>query len=39
MPDTSVNFAPPPDRLTTDERLTVLAKVLAAAVDRAHPTK
>ena len=39
MPDTSVNFAPPPETLTTDERLAELAQILAAAVDRTHPTK
>ncbi len=37
MPDTSVNFAPPPETLTTDERLTELARILASAVDRANP--
>ena len=37
MPDTSVNFAPPPETLTTDERLAELAKILAVAVDRANP--
>ncbi|MGB3626148.1 MAG: hypothetical protein WA989_09975 [Henriciella sp.] len=37
MPDTSVNFAPPPETLTTDERLAELARILAAAVDRANP--
>ena len=39
MPDTDVNFAPPPETLTTDERLTELARILAAAVDRANPQK
>ena len=37
MPDTSVNFTPPPETLTTDERLAELAQILAAAVDRANP--
>ena len=37
MPDTSVNFAPPPETLTTNERLAELAQILAAAVDRANP--
>ena len=37
MPDTSVNFAPPPETLTTDERMAELARILAAAVDRANP--
>lgn len=37
MPNTSVNFAPPPESLTTDERLAELAKILAVAVDRANP--
>lgn len=39
MPDTNVNFAPPPDTLTTDERLAELARILAAAVNRANPQK
>jgi hypothetical protein len=39
MPDTSVNFAPPPESLTTDERLAELARILATAVDRANPPK
>lgn len=39
MPDTSVNFSPPPETLTTDERLAELARILAAAVDRANPPK
>jgi len=39
MPDTSVNFAPSPDTLTTDERLAELARILAAAVDRANPLR
>ncbi|TDE35642.1 hypothetical protein [Antarcticimicrobium sediminis] len=39
MPDTSVNFAPPPETLTTDERLAELAQILAVAVDRANPPK
>ncbi len=34
MPDTDVNFAPPPETLTADERLAELAKILATAVDR-----
>ena len=37
MPDTNVNFAPPPDQLTTDERLAELARILATAVDRTNP--
>ena len=37
MPDTNVNFAPPPETLTTDERLAELAQILAVAVDRANP--
>lgn len=37
MPDTDVNFAPPPDKLTTDERLAELARILATAVDRTKP--
>ena len=37
MPDTSVNFAPSPDKLTTDERLAELARILATAVDRTNP--
>ena len=39
MPDTSVNFAPPPETLTTNERLAELARILAAAVDRANPPR
>ena len=39
MPNTSVNFAPPPESLTTDERLAELARILAAAVDRANPPR
>jgi len=38
MPDTNVNFALPPDKLTTDDRLAKLAQILAAAVDRANPS-
>jgi hypothetical protein len=37
MPNTSVNFAPPPETLTTNERLAELAQILAAAVDRTNP--
>lgn len=37
MPDTNVNFAPPPETLTTEERLAELAQILAAAVDRTNP--
>lgn len=37
MHDTNVNFAPPPETLTTDERLAEVARILAAAVDRANP--
>ena len=39
MPDTNVNFAPPPETLTTDERLAELARILATAVERANPSK
>ncbi len=39
MPDTNVNFAPPPDTLTTDERLAELARILATGVHRANPPK
>ena len=39
MPDISVNFAPPPETLSTDERLAELARILAAAVDRATPRR
>jgi len=39
MPDTDVNFAPSPEMLTTDERLAELARILAAAVDRANPPR
>ena len=39
MPDTSVNFAPSPDKLTTNERLAELARILAIAVDRSNPPK
>ncbi|KIT14803.1 hypothetical protein [Jannaschia aquimarina] len=39
MPDTDVNFAPPPETLTTDERLAELARILATAVDRTNPPK
>lgn len=39
MPDIDVNFAPPPETLTTDERLAELAQILATAVDRATPLK
>ena len=39
MPDTNVNFAPPPETLTTSERLAELARILASAVDRTNPTK
>jgi len=39
MHDTKVNFAPPPERLTSDERLAELARILAAAVDRANPLR
>ena len=37
MPDTSVNFAPAPETLTTSERLAELARILASAVDRTNP--
>ena len=39
MPDTDVNFAPPPETLTTDERLAELARILATAVDRTNSPK
>lgn len=39
MPDTDVNFARPPETLTTNERLAELARILAAAVDRTNPPK
>ena len=39
MPDTNVNFATPPETLTTNERLAELARILAAAVDRTNPQK
>jgi len=39
MPDTDVNFAPPPETLTANERLAELARILAAAVDRTNPAK
>ncbi|WP_099824102.1 DUF2924 domain-containing protein [Oceaniglobus indicus] len=39
MPDTDVNFAPPAEALTTNERLSELAQLLAAAVDRTNPQK
>ena len=39
MPDNSVNFAPPPETLTTHERLAELARILATAVDRTNPPK
>jgi len=37
MPDTDVNFAPPPETLTTDERLAELARILTTGVHRANP--
>lgn len=37
MPDNDVKFAPPPEKLTTDERLAELVRILAAAVGRANP--
>ncbi|KPP88263.1 MAG: hypothetical protein HLUCCO07_15930 [Rhodobacteraceae bacterium HLUCCO07] len=36
MPDDST-FAPPADTLTTDERLTELAAILASAIARTNP--
>lgn len=39
MPDTSVNFAAPPETLTSDGRLAELAQILVSAVDRANPKK
>ena len=39
MPDNDVNFAPPPESLTTDERLAELARILATAVDRTNPPR
>jgi hypothetical protein len=38
MPDDST-FAPPAETLTTDERLTELAAILAGAVARSNPPK
>ena len=38
MPD-DITFAPPADTLTTDERLTELAAILAGAIARANPSK
>lgn len=39
MHDTNVNFAPPPETLTTNERLAELARILATGVHRANPAK
>ena len=39
MPNTSVNFAPPSETLTTAERLAKLARILPVALDRANPPK
>lgn len=39
MPDADVNFAPPPETLTTNERLAELARILAMAVDRTKPPR
>lgn len=39
MPDNDVNFAPPPESLTTDERLAELARIFATAVDRTNPPR
>ena len=39
MHDISVNFAPSPETLTTDERLAELARILATAVDRTNPQR
>ena len=39
MPETDDKFAPPPETLTTDERLAELARILATAVDRTNPPK
>jgi len=36
MPD-DIAFAPPADTLTTDERLTELAAILASAITRTNP--
>ncbi len=32
-------FAPPAETLTTDERLTELAAILASAIDRSNPSE
>jgi hypothetical protein len=37
MSDTTITFAAPPDRLTTEERLAELAAILAMAIDRSNP--
>jgi hypothetical protein len=39
MPDTNVNFASPPDTLTTNERLAELAQILVVALYRARPSE
>ena len=39
MPDTTITFAPPPETLTTDERLAELSQILAAAITRSNPQK
>lgn len=39
MPDNDVNFAPPPETLTANERLAELSRILATAVDRTNPPK
>jgi hypothetical protein len=37
MTDIAITFAPPPDTLTNDERLSELALILATAIDRSNP--
>lgn len=37
MTDIAITFAPPPDTLTSDERLMELAGLLATAIDRSNP--
>lgn len=37
MPDATITFAAPPDKLTTEERLAELAQILATAIARSNP--
>ena len=37
MADTTITFAAPPDKLTTEERLADLSQILATAIDRSNP--